>query len=90
MKRILATTAVAVLLAAGAFAGGEWWANRSGAAHVERSGRNRLHLPDAPGLPQRSSGQLPDLRHAPRGGSGGRGSRETTPPFPRCRPARCR
>ena len=29
----------------------------------ERSRRNRLHLPDAPGLPQRSSRQLPDLRH---------------------------
>jgi membrane fusion protein, copper/silver efflux system len=32
MKRILAASAVAVFLAAGAFAGGMWWAHRSGAA----------------------------------------------------------
>ena len=40
----------------------------------ERARRNRLHLPDAPGLPQRPSWQLPDLRHAPRGGSCGSGN----------------
>ena len=34
MKRILAITALAVSLAAGAFAGGTWWAHRSGAAHA--------------------------------------------------------
>ena len=34
MKRILAATAVAVSFAAGAFAGGAWWGNRSGAAHA--------------------------------------------------------
>jgi membrane fusion protein, copper/silver efflux system len=34
MKRILAATAVAVSFAAGAFAGGAWWANRSGAVHA--------------------------------------------------------
>jgi membrane fusion protein, copper/silver efflux system len=34
MKRILAVTAVAVCLAAGSFAGGTWWAHRSGAAHA--------------------------------------------------------
>ena len=39
----------------------------------ERARRSRLHLPDAPGLPQRPSRRLPDLRHAPRGGSCGRG-----------------
>ena len=66
MKRIIAVTAVAVFLAAGSFAGGTWWAHRSGAAQRERARRNRLHLPDAPGLPQRPSRQLPDLRHAPR------------------------
>jgi membrane fusion protein, copper/silver efflux system len=32
MKRIIAVTAVAVSLAAGSFAGGTWWAHRSGAA----------------------------------------------------------
>jgi membrane fusion protein, copper/silver efflux system len=34
MKRILAATAVAVSFAAGVFAGGAWWANRSGAVHA--------------------------------------------------------
>ena len=32
MKRIIAVTAVAVFLVAGSFAGGTWWAHRSGAA----------------------------------------------------------
>ena len=32
MKRIMAVTALAVSLAAGSFAGGTWWAHRSGAA----------------------------------------------------------
>ena len=52
MKRIIVIIALAVSLAAGAFAGGTWWAHRSGAAHAERARRNRLHLPDGPGLPQ--------------------------------------
>lgn len=34
MKRIIALTAIAVSIAAGAFAGGTWWAHRSGAAHA--------------------------------------------------------
>jgi membrane fusion protein, copper/silver efflux system len=34
MKRIIAVTALAVSLAAGSFAGGTWWAHRSGAAHA--------------------------------------------------------
>ena len=34
MKRIIAVTAVAVSLVAGSFAGGTWWAHRSGAAHA--------------------------------------------------------
>ena len=34
MKRIIAITAVAVSFAAGSFAGGTWWAHRSGAAHA--------------------------------------------------------
>ena len=34
MKRIIAVTAVAVSLGAGSFAGGTWWAHRSGAAHA--------------------------------------------------------
>ena len=34
MKRILTATAVAVSFAAGTFAGGAWWANRSGAVHA--------------------------------------------------------
>ena len=47
----------------------------------ERAPRNRLHLPDAPGLPQRPSWQLPDLRHAPQGGWCGSGNGRR-----RCRP----
>ena len=34
MKRIIAVTAVAVFLVAGSFAGGTWWAHRSGAARA--------------------------------------------------------
>jgi RND family efflux transporter MFP subunit len=34
MKRIIVITAFAVSLAAGAFAGGTWWAHRAGAAHA--------------------------------------------------------
>ena len=34
MKRTLAATMVVVTFAAGAFAGGAWWSNRSGAAHA--------------------------------------------------------
>ena len=34
MKRIIALTAIAISLAAGAFAGGTWWADRSGAARA--------------------------------------------------------
>jgi membrane fusion protein, copper/silver efflux system len=34
MKRIIAVMAVVVSLAAGSFAGGTWWAHRSGAAHA--------------------------------------------------------
>ena len=51
----------------------------------ERARCNRLHLPDAPGLPQRPSWQLPDLRHAAQGGSCGSGNGRR-----RCRAARCR
>ena len=69
MKRIIATTAVAVSLAVGLFAGGTWWGHRSGAAPVAPARGNRLQLPDAPRLPQRPSRRLPHLRHAPRGGS---------------------
>jgi membrane fusion protein, copper/silver efflux system len=34
MKRIIAVTALVVSLAAGSFAGGTWWAHRSGTAHA--------------------------------------------------------
>jgi membrane fusion protein, copper/silver efflux system len=34
MKRIIAITVLAVSFAAGSFAGGTWWAHRSGAAHA--------------------------------------------------------
>ena len=34
MKRMIVVTALAVSLAAGAFAGGTWWAHRSGATHA--------------------------------------------------------
>ena len=73
MKRIIAITAVAVSLAAGSFTGS------TGGRAVRRGGRergrgDRLHLPDAPGLPQRPSRRLRDLRHAPRAGSPGQPS----------------
>jgi len=34
MNRIIAVTAIAVWVVAGSFAGGTWWAHRSGAARV--------------------------------------------------------
>ena len=66
MKRIIAITALALSLAAGSFAGGTWWVQQVRRCARERARRNGLHLPDAPGVPQRASWQLPDLRHAAR------------------------
>jgi RND family efflux transporter MFP subunit len=48
MKRILAATAVAVSFAAGAFAGGSWWANRSGAAHASAQAATAYTCPMHP------------------------------------------
>src|SRR5690348_16051892 len=48
MKRILAATAVAVSFAAGTFAGGAWWANRSGAVHANSQAANVYTCPMHP------------------------------------------
>ena len=88
MKRIIAVTALAVSLAAGSFAGGTWWAHRSARAR-ERARCDRLHLPDAPGIPQRPSWQLPDLRHASNRGWSRSGNGRPCRRRARCRKAPC-
>ena len=72
MKRIIAVTAVAVVARRRLVRRRHVVGAPVRRCARERARRNRLHLPDAPGLPQRPSRQLPDLRHAPRGGSCGR------------------
>ena len=89
MKRIIALTAVAVSLAAGFVRRRHVVGARVRRGARERACRSRLHLPDAPGLPQRSSWQLPELRHAARGGSYGsvNGRRRCRPRAPAWRRA---
>ena len=74
MKRIIAVTVV-VVARRGLVRRRHVVGTQSGRCARERARRNRLHLPDAPGLPQRPSRQLPDLRHVARGGTSGRGGR---------------
>ena len=93
MKRIIAVTAVAVSVAAGSFAGGTWWAHRSGAAGASAQASHAPAVytcPMHPDYRSRPSWQLPDLRHAPRGGGDGRTQRRATPRRARSRRARCR
>jgi len=59
MKRILAATAVAVSFAAGAFAGGAWWANRSGAAHASAPAANVYTCPMHPDYRSDHPGNCP-------------------------------
>ena len=59
MKRIVAITALALSLAAGAFAGGTWWVHRSGAAHASAHAQGGLHLPDAPEYRSEHPGNCP-------------------------------
>ena len=89
MKRILAATAVAVSFAAGAFAGGAWWANRSGAVHASAKAATVYSCPMHPDYRSDHPGNCPICGmplEADRTGA----HRDTTPPSPRCRPARCR
>jgi membrane fusion protein, copper/silver efflux system len=59
MKRILAATAVAVSFAAGAFAGGAWWGNRSGAAHASAPAATAYTCPMHPDYRSDHPGHCP-------------------------------
>ena len=85
MKRIIAVTALAVSLAAGSFAGGTWWAHRSGAAHASAHAATGYTCPMHPDYRSDHPGNCPICGmplKAVRCGSGN-GRR-------RCRRARCR
>ena len=89
MKRIIAITAVAVSLAAGSFAGGTWWAHRSGAARASAHAATVYTCPMHPDYRSDHPGDLPDLRHALEADRAA-GQRAATPHRVRCRTARCR
>ena len=59
MKRIVAVTAVAVLLAAGSFAGGTWWTQRSVAAHASADARAVYTCPMHPEYRRDHPGDCP-------------------------------
>ena len=89
MKRIIAVTAVAVSLAAGAFAGGTWWAHRSGAAHTSAHPATVYTCPMDPDYHSDHPGTCPicgmSLVADREGGATGGDAAPT-----RCRTARCR
>ena len=74
MKRIIAVTAVAVSLAAGSFAGGTWWAHRSGAAHASAHAATVYTCPMHPDYRSDHPGNCPICGMRARGGSCGRGN----------------
>ena len=90
MKRIIAVTAVAVSLAAGSFAGGTWWAHRSGAAHASAHAATVYTCPMHPDYHSDHPGNCPicgmRLEADRAGGRNGRRRRGRA----RCRTARCR
>ena len=88
MRRITAVTAVAVTLVAGFIRRRHLVGAPLRFCARERACHNPLHLPYAPGLPQRPSRQLSDLRHAHRGETCGRRRTRRRPRH--CRMARCR
>jgi Cu(I)/Ag(I) efflux system membrane fusion protein len=59
MKRIIALTAVAVSLTAGSFAGGTWWAHRSGAAHASAHAATVYTCPMHPAYRSEHPGNCP-------------------------------
>ena len=74
MKRIIAVTAVAVFLAAGSFAGGTWWAHRSGAAHASAHAATVYTCPMHPDYRSDHPGNCPICGMRARGGSCGSGN----------------
>ena len=59
MKRIIAVTALVVSLAAGSFAGGTWWAHRSGAAHASANAATGYTCPMHPDYHSDHPGNCP-------------------------------
>ena len=62
MGRIIAVTAVVVVLAAGSFAGGTWWAHRSGAAHASAHAATVYTCPMHPDYHSDHPGDCPICR----------------------------
>ena len=89
MKRIIAVTALAVSLAAGSFAGGTWWAHRSGAAHASAHAATVYTCPMHPDYHSDHPGNCPICGMASRR-IVRTGQRAATPRRARCRTARCR
>ena len=83
MKRIIATTAVAVSLAAGLFAGGTWWGHRSGAAPVSPHAVSVYSCPMHPAYHSDHPGDCPicHMRLEPQraGAAGGDAAARTLP-----------
>src|ERR1700681_5104493 len=83
MKRIIATTAVAVSLAAVLFAGGTWWGHRPGAAPVSPHAATIYSCPMHPAYHSDHPGDCPicHMRLEPqRGGASGGGAPPGKPP----------
>ena len=89
MKRIIAVTAVAVSLVAGSFAGGTWWAHRSGAAHASAHAATGYTCPMHPDYHSDHPGNCP-ICGMPLGRFVRERQRAATPPPARCRTAPCR
>ena len=79
MKRIIAIIALALSLAAGSFAGGTWWAHRSGAAHASAHAATVYTCPMHPDYRSDHPGDLPDLRHVASRRFVRKGQRAATP-----------
>ena len=89
MKRIIAVTAVAVFLAVGSFAGGTWWAHRSGAARLSAHAATLYTCPMHPDYHSDHPGDCPicGMRlEADRAG----GAADSDAAAARSPPARCR
>lgn len=59
MKRVIAVTAIVVSVAAGSFAGGTWWAHRSGAARASAHAATVYTCPMHPGYRSEHPGDCP-------------------------------
>ena len=89
MKRIIAATALAVSLVGGLFAGGTWWAHRSGAARASVHAATVYSCPMHPHYHSDHPGDCPicGMHLEPERGAA---LQAATPSRTRSRTARCR